>query len=403
MCLLADMPIFANISTYLPPPAARILVCEDEGLTALRLRRMLAALGYDVVGEATNGEDAVRLAGNLRPDIILMDVNMLKLDGIQATRRIMNEHPTAVIMLTAYSEPELVQRALAAGASGYLVKPVVEEQLHPAISVARARFTELQQEREVAYSLAKSLIGETPRIAGFQITSRYDPAFEAGRVGGDFYDFFDLNDDRIGVVIGDVCGKGLAAASHTGMARHMLHAYSLEDPDPARVLSRLNRALFQRTDPDSLFVTLVYGVLDRKTLAFTYATAGHPPPVLYDPGQQCCRELRSTGGILGAVAEMQYDEESMALPPGAVLALFTDGVTEAHTSAEMLESSGVCAVVQEHAAETVEAIADAILARARQFAGGYLRDDVAIIVLKSEGTDVSEHTGQEDKGFDLRG
>ena len=134
---------------------------------------------------------------------------MPRLDGIEATRRIIENSPTAVIMLTAYSDRELVQRALAAGASGYLVKPVVEGQLQSAITVARARFWELQQEREVAYSLAKSFIGEPPPLPGFQVAWRYEPAFEAARVGGDFFDFIELGSDRCGIVLGDVCGKGL--------------------------------------------------------------------------------------------------------------------------------------------------------------------------------------------------
>src|SRR5262245_55663631 len=128
-------------------PAARVLICEDEGVTALRLQRVLTALGYHVVGEARDGEAAVRLAQALRPDVILMDVNMPGLDGIEATVRIMQECPTAVVMLTAYSEPAILERALAAGASGYLVKPMVDDQLRPAITVARARFAELRQER----------------------------------------------------------------------------------------------------------------------------------------------------------------------------------------------------------------------------------------------------------------
>jgi phosphoserine phosphatase RsbU/P len=114
-----------------------------------------------------------------------------------------------------------------------------------------------------------------------------------------------------------------------------------------------------------------------------YGSAGHPPPVIYEPEKQRARELRSTGGIVGAVPDLEYAEARVELPPGAVLALFTDGVTEAHTTEQMLESSGVGEVLEQHAAESAEEIASAIFARARQFAGGYLRDDVAIVVLKS--------------------
>lgn len=124
--------------------ARRVLVCEDEGLTALRLQASLKALGYEVVGGARNGEEAVDLAARLKPDAILMDIRMPLLDGIAATQRIMQERPTAIVMITAFSERELVEAALQAGASGYLVKPVSDEQIEPALRVALSRFAELR-------------------------------------------------------------------------------------------------------------------------------------------------------------------------------------------------------------------------------------------------------------------
>jgi two-component system, response regulator PdtaR len=123
----------------------KVLICEDEGLTALRLQKAVTSLGYQVVGEAKDGDEAVALAERLKPDIILMDVRMPKLDGIAATERIMNARRAAIIMITAYSERELVEAALRAGASGYLVKPVSDEQIGPAIRVALANFAELNE------------------------------------------------------------------------------------------------------------------------------------------------------------------------------------------------------------------------------------------------------------------
>src|SRR5689334_6351943 len=95
----------------------RILICEDEGLTALRLRTSLEALGFTVVGDARDGKEAVEKAAALKPDAILMDVRMPELDGIEAARRIMETCPTAIVMLTAHSDQELIQRALDAGAA----------------------------------------------------------------------------------------------------------------------------------------------------------------------------------------------------------------------------------------------------------------------------------------------
>jgi response regulator NasT len=128
-----------------PGKKARVLICEDEGLTVLRLKKALTNLGYEVVGEAKNGEEAVALAAQLQPDAILMDIRMPKLDGIAATEQIMSARPTAIVMITAYSERELVDAALRAGASGYLVKPVSDEQIEPALAVALSRFSELRE------------------------------------------------------------------------------------------------------------------------------------------------------------------------------------------------------------------------------------------------------------------
>src|SRR6266545_7378651 len=111
----------------------------------------------DVVGEARDGEEAVALARELEPDVAIMDVNMPKLDGIDAARRILDERPIPIVMLTAYGQDELVSRAVEAGVFGYLVKPFREQDLLPAIRAARARHEELQAVREEAESLAEAL------------------------------------------------------------------------------------------------------------------------------------------------------------------------------------------------------------------------------------------------------
>ena len=123
----------------------RVMVCEDEGLTALRLRRTLESLGHEVVAEARDGEEAVLLALERRPDVILMDIRMPKLDGVAATTRIMTDAPTAIVMVSAYSDQELVDAAVEAGASNYLVKPVSDDQLAPAVILAHHRFQQFKE------------------------------------------------------------------------------------------------------------------------------------------------------------------------------------------------------------------------------------------------------------------
>ena len=135
----------------------RILIAEDETIIRLDLREMLEKAGFDVCGEAKDGEEAVTLARTLEPDLVLLDVKMPKLDGIDAARRILEERPIPIVMVTAYGEEELVSRAVEAGVFGYLVKPFRETDLLPAIATARARHEELAAVRAEADSLSEAL------------------------------------------------------------------------------------------------------------------------------------------------------------------------------------------------------------------------------------------------------
>jgi AmiR/NasT family two-component response regulator len=135
----------------------RILVAEDETIIRLDLKEMLVQAGFEVCAEARDGEEAVALARSEQPDLAIMDVKMPKVDGIEAARRILDERPIPIVMLTAYGQEELVSRAVEAGVFGYLVKPFREQDLLPAIAAARARHDELQAVREEAESLAEAL------------------------------------------------------------------------------------------------------------------------------------------------------------------------------------------------------------------------------------------------------
>ncbi len=136
---------------------ARILIAEDETIIRLDLRELLERSGFEVCAEARDGEEAVALARSERPDVAIMDVKMPKLDGIEAARRILDERPIPIVMLTAYGQQELVSRAVEAGIYGYLVKPFREQDLLPAIETARARHDELAALREEAESLTEAL------------------------------------------------------------------------------------------------------------------------------------------------------------------------------------------------------------------------------------------------------
>jgi two-component system, response regulator PdtaR len=135
----------------------RILIAEDETIIRLDLRKLLDEAGHEVCAEARDGVEAIELVETYEPDLAILDVKMPRLDGIEAAKRILEEHPIPIVMLTAYGQDELVARAVEAGVFGYLVKPFRETDLLPAIATARARHEELSELREEADSLAEAL------------------------------------------------------------------------------------------------------------------------------------------------------------------------------------------------------------------------------------------------------
>ncbi|RZB20775.1 response regulator [Streptomyces sp. F001] len=145
----ADAP--DDDKSHVPPLTTRVVIAEDEALIRLDLKEMLEEEGYTVVGEAGDGEQAVELAREHKPDLVILDVKMPKLDGISAAEKITEESIAPVLMLTAFSQRDLVERARDAGAMAYLVKPFSKSDVVPAIEMAVSRYTQLKElEKEVA-------------------------------------------------------------------------------------------------------------------------------------------------------------------------------------------------------------------------------------------------------------
>jgi response regulator NasT len=144
------------------PAKTKILIAEDEAIIRLDLKEMLEEEGFDVVGEASDGDAAIRLAREREPDLVIMDVKMPGMDGLTAAEKITEEELSAVLILTAFSQKDLVQRAAEAGAIGYLVKPFQKSDLMPAIDIALARNAQLKAVRNEAKNLAEQL--ETRKV-----------------------------------------------------------------------------------------------------------------------------------------------------------------------------------------------------------------------------------------------
>jgi len=162
--------------------AYRVLIVDDEPVIRLDLRTMLEAMGHEVVGEADNGADALQLARTLQPDLVIADIMMPEMDGIELSRRLAKERIAPVLVLTAYSEPEMVMGADRAGVLGYLVKPFREADLAPAIQVAVSRYRELRALEAQNLNLAQEMqarrrIGRAKRVLMQQLGLSEEEAF----------------------------------------------------------------------------------------------------------------------------------------------------------------------------------------------------------------------------------
>ncbi|MEA2289325.1 MAG: phosphoserine phosphatase RsbU/P [Solirubrobacteraceae bacterium] len=241
-----------------------------------------------------------------------------------------------------------------------------------------------RQAEEMARALQESLLPPVlPAVDGLDLAALYLPA-DAGVVGGDFYDVFEAGDSYV-LVVGDVSGKGAAAAAVTALARHTIRTASLSLASPAEMLRTLNRAMFigrNETDVEHFCTVLVVAArLSERGLALTVATGGHPPALLLR-GDGSTAELKASGPPAGWYRDAPYTEAAFDLAPGETLVLFTDGITEARTPAGMLGSDGLAHALGASGRASATAVVDAIRATVSA-PGTDVRDDAAALVLKA--------------------
>ncbi|HEY3413270.1 MAG TPA: SpoIIE family protein phosphatase [Armatimonadota bacterium] len=222
-------------------------------------------------------------------------------------------------------------------------------------------------------------------IEGVEIATDYHAALMEANVGGDFYDFFPVVEGLLGIVIGDVSGKGLDAALQTQAAKHTLRAYALDSGGgpPADVLKRTNDAIC-RMLPADVFITLFYATLDIRTKVLTWANAGHDSPLLCSPDSTVV-QLDSSGRALGLMPEAAYTQSDTALKPGDVLLMYTDGLTEARRNGIFLETAGVAGILLRHNHMPPKEIVEHIYDEVREYTSGNLHDDIAMLAIKIVG------------------
>jgi serine phosphatase RsbU (regulator of sigma subunit)/ketosteroid isomerase-like protein len=240
----------------------------------------------------------------------------------------------------------------------------------------RERF---EHELRVAQRIQQALLPkELPVLGGWEIVPYYQPARE---VGGDFYDFLTLSDGRVGAIIGDVSGKGIAAALVMANTQSVLRAVAQGSTTPGELLAQVNEVLFAYI-PSNMFVTCFCGVLDPESGRFTYANAGHNPP-LRQHGDKAI-DLRATGMPLGLMPGMPYEEKSTLLLPGDRVLFYSDGLIEAHNQErEMLGSPRLKDLLMENPPGARQLTAH-VLAELGRFTGEQWEqeDDITLVTLQ---------------------
>jgi serine phosphatase RsbU (regulator of sigma subunit) len=241
----------------------------------------------------------------------------------------------------------------------------------------------IEQELQVGRRIQQtSLPKEVPELEGWEITPYYRPARE---VGGDFYDFFELEDGRVGVVVGDATGKGVPAALVESATSSMLRAVAqaLGSSSPGEVLAQVNETLGARIPPN-MFVTCFYAIVDPKSGRLRYANAGHDLPYLRRRSGDAAEELRARGMPLGLMPEMSYEEKEASLSEGESVLFYSDRLVEAHDpKRKMFGFPRLRRLVAEHDAEE-GSLVDFLMDALRSFTGDRWEqeDDIALVTIR---------------------
>jgi sigma-B regulation protein RsbU (phosphoserine phosphatase) len=245
----------------------------------------------------------------------------------------------------------------------------------------RAEASEVRA-RALAQQLQATFVPPSPpTITGLEVATCYRPAGDGSEVGGDFFDVFEVAEDDWVVVLGDVAGKGVAAAAVTALVRHSVRALAVRQAVPSRLLAELNRVLLaQEIDR---FCTLVVLRLRRTTDGWLVAaaSAGHPMPVLVRSGA-APQTWGAPGTLVGLLEDVEHDDASTRLCPGDALVLYTDGVTEGRRGRELYGEGRLLTAADRHRG-TAATLAGGVLADVLEFQGDMARDDIAVLVVQA--------------------
>ncbi|BHH83439.1 SpoIIE family protein phosphatase [Desulforhopalus sp. 52FAK] len=329
----------------------KILIVDDERLNINVLHDLLKP--YYKTMAAISGKQALKAAESAAPpDLILLDIMMPEMDGYEVCQRLKENKNTCdipVMFVTAMGESTDETRGFEVGAADYLTKPISapkvlarvktqlelkqqRDDLKAAYQTIEAHKDRMQEElnvgRDIQMSMVPQLFPPFPERNEFSLHAALIPARE---VGGDFYDYFFIDENRICVCVGDVSGKGVPAALFMAVTRTLMKARATEDISTASIVTRVNDEL-SSDNKKSMFVTVFIAVFDVVTGKLTFTNGGHNPPVVRKADGELLQLTQRHGPVLGAMSGLTYKEDSIQLMKGDLLFVYTDGVTEARNS-----------------------------------------------------------------------
>jgi len=325
------------------------MVVDDEvdlePLIRQKFRRQIRDGIYDFVFAHNGLEALTRLIEYPEIGIILSDINMPEMDGLTLLMKLkeLKNPGLKTVIVSAYGDMENIRTAMNRGAFDFLTKPISFEDLEITINKTMEeillirlsmeehdQLVSIQQDLQTAREIQQAILPKTfPPFPGRSDFDIYAAMIAAREVGGDFFDFFMIDNDRLGFVIGDVSGKGVPAAIFMAVSRTLIRATGLKAIPAAECMQYVNNLLCNES-VSCMFVTVFYGIMNMVTGEVEYVNAGHNPPyILNDKG---LTKMEMTGGtILGCMENFHYKSRKIQLAPGDRLFLFTDGVTEAFT------------------------------------------------------------------------
>ncbi len=380
---------------------AKILVVDDEMdlevLIKQKFRQEIREQKYEFLF-AINGRHALEQLGqNTDVDLVLSDINMPEMDGLTLLTRLKEQQNNALktVIVSAYGDMENIRTAMNRGAFDFITKPINFEDLEitinktlDEISLIRKsmdvhnQLISIKKDLSVARKIQQAILPKViPPFSDNRQFEIYASMEAAKSVGGDFYDFFMIDQNRLGFVIGDVSGKGVPAAIFMAVSRTLIRATGIQGLSAVDCINSVNKLLCLES-VSSMFVTVFYGILDITTGKVDYVNAGHNPP--YVLTQTGVKKVDMTDGIvLGVFDNFKYQSKSFLLNPGDCFFLFTDGVTEAFNDKDELFSDNCLeSLLQSRNATSIVDVVKDTFEAVNVFSSGVPQsDDITILSL----------------------